>query len=54
MVADEDEAVCKSERSEARRESDLGCFIDNAIIEGAAGEERTDNSLLGGGLCSEV
>ena len=51
MVADEDEGVGEAEGSEAGWEGDLRGFVDDAVVELAAGEDwaRDEEGRAGGG-----
>lgn len=41
MIADKDERVCHSERTETGGQGDLRCLVHNTVVKLAAEEERT-------------
>lgn len=45
VIANEHKAVRKLQRSQTSWEGDLGRFVDNAVIESSAGEERANKAF---------
>jgi hypothetical protein len=44
VVAHQDKDVSKAERAKTSRQSELGRFVDDAVVESAFGEERSAQS----------
>ncbi len=41
VVANEDEGICEAKRTDTGGKSDLRSFVDDAVVESAAGEDWT-------------